>query len=124
PYTTLFRSQGEAVPLFGDGSSARDYTFVDDIVAGIVAALERSRGYEIFNLGRSEVVSLKDLIGHLEAALGKKAKIVFQSEQPGDVRQTHADLTHSRKAPGYEPQIGIQEGIRRFVGWYRAQRTG
>ena len=121
---TRLIDQGEAVPLFGDGSSARDYTFVDDIVAGIVAALERSRGYEIFNLGRSEVVSLKDLIGHIEAALGKKAKIVFQSEQPGDVRQTCADLTHSRKGLGYEPQIGIQEGIRRFVEWYRAQPTG
>jgi len=121
---TRLIDQGEAVPLFGDGNSARDYTFVDDIVAGIVAALERSRGYQIFNLGRSEVVSLKELIGHIEAALGKKANIVFQSEQPGDVRQTYADLTHSREKLGYEPKIGIREGIGRFVEWYRAQPTG
>jgi UDP-glucuronate 4-epimerase len=120
---TRLIDQGEAVPLFGDGSSARDYTDVDDIVAGIVAALERARGYEIFNLGRSEVVSLKELIAHIETALEKKANLVFQSEQPGDVRQTCADLTRSRQGLGYEPKIGIQEGIGRFVQWYRTQPT-
>jgi UDP-glucuronate 4-epimerase len=120
---TRLIDQGEAVPLFGDGSSARDYTYVDDIVAGIIATVERARGYQVFNLGRSEVVSLKDLIAHIESALGKKANVVFQSEQPGDVRQTCADLTRSRQALGYEPKIGIQEGIGRFVQWYRAQAT-
>jgi len=120
---TRLIDQGESVPLFGDGSSARDYTFVDDIVAGIASALERARGYQVFNLGRSEVVSLKELIAHIETALGKKAKLVFQSEQPGDVRQTCADLSRSRQALGYEPKVGIQEGIGRFVEWYRAQKS-
>jgi len=120
---TRLIDQGESVPLFGDGSSARDYTFVDDIVAGIASALERARGYQVFNLGRSEVVSLKELIAHIEIALGKKAKLVFQSEQPGDVRQTCADLSRSRQALGYEPKVGIQEGIGRFVEWYRAQKS-
>ncbi|MCI0658593.1 MAG: SDR family NAD(P)-dependent oxidoreductase [Acidobacteria bacterium] len=118
---TRLIDQGEAVPLFGDGSSARDYTYVDDIVAGIMAAIERARGYQILNLGRSEVVSLKELIAHIESALGKKANVVFQSEQPGDVLQTCADLTRSRQALGYEPKIGIREGIGRFVQWYQTQ---
>lgn len=118
---TRLIDQGEAVPLFGDGSSARDYTYVDDIVAGITSAVERTRGYQVFNLGRSEVVSLKELIAHIESALGKKANVVFQSEQPGDVRQTCADLTRARQDLGYEPKIGIQEGIERFVQWYRTQ---
>ncbi|HEU5180589.1 MAG TPA: GDP-mannose 4,6-dehydratase [Candidatus Polarisedimenticolia bacterium] len=119
---TRLIDQGEPVPLFGDGSSSRDYTYVEDIVSGIVAALEHSRGFQVFNLGRSEVVSLRALIGHLEAALGKTAKIVTQRDQPGDVQVTCADLEHSRSVLGYAPQVGIQEGIRRFVEWYRAQK--
>lgn len=118
---TRLIDRGETVPLFGDGSSARDYTYVDDIVDGILAALERGRGYEIFNLGRSEVVSLRDLVNQIMRALGKQAELVFQAEQPGDVRQTCADLAKSRRLLGYEPKIGIEEGIRRFVDWYRAQ---
>jgi UDP-glucuronate 4-epimerase len=118
---TRLIDQGEVVPLFGDGSSARDYTYVEDIVDGIVAALQRSRGYEIFNLGRSEVVSLKELIGHIESALGKRAQVVFQSEQPGDVRATCANLEHSRSRLGYQPKVSVQDGIRRFVDWYWAQ---
>ena len=118
---TRLIDQGEGVSLFGDGSSSRDYTYVDDIVSGILASLDRARGYQVFNLGRSEVVRLKELVAHIEAALGKQAKMVYQSEQPGDVRRTCADLTHSRRTLGYEPRIGIQEGIRRFVEWYRTQ---
>jgi UDP-glucuronate 4-epimerase len=118
---TRLIDRGETVPLFGDGSSARDYTYVDDIVDGIVAALERGRGFEIFNLGRSEVVSLRELVNQIMGALGKRAELVFQAEQPGDVRQTCADLTKSRRILGFEPKIGIAEGIRRFVDWYRAQ---
>jgi len=121
---TRLIDQGEALPLFGDGSSARDYTYVDDIVSGIAAVLERGRGFQIFNLGRSEVVTLKALVEEIETALGKKAKIVHQSEQPGDVRQTCADLTLSRSLLGYDPKIGIREGIRRFVEWYNAQPRG
>jgi UDP-glucuronate 4-epimerase len=86
--------------------------------------MQRGQGFQIFNLGRSEVVTLKVLVEEIEAALGKKAKVVHQSEQPGDVRQTCADLSHSRSVLGYEPRIGIREGIRRFVEWYNAQPRG
>jgi len=112
---------GEGVPVFGDGMSARDYTFVEDIIDGLVAALDRVRGYQILNLGRSETVPLRDLVALIERKLGKKARILTQSEQPGDVRQTYADLTRSRQILGYEPRVGIKEGIDRFVDWYRAQ---
>ena len=118
---TRLIDQGEAVPLFGDGGSSRDYTYVDDIVTGIESALERARGYQVFNLGRAEVVSLRELVTQIESALGKKARIVHEASQPGDVRQTCADLTISRRVLGYEPKVGIEEGIRRFVDWYRAQ---
>ena len=113
--------QGEEVPIFGDGSSARDYTYVDDIVGGVVAAIDKAEGYQVFNLGRSEVVTLRDLVGHIEKALGKKARVAVREEQPGDVRQTCADVSRARRILGYEPRVGIQEGIRRFVDWYRAQ---
>ena len=122
---TRLIDQGDTVPLFGDGSSARDYTFVDDVVDGVIAAAERSRGFQILNLGRSEVTSLKRLVELIEQELGKKANVVYQAEQPGDVRQTCADVTRARQALGYEPKVGIEEGIRRFVQWYRAvARTG
>jgi UDP-glucuronate 4-epimerase len=113
--------RGDAVPVFGDGSSARDYTYVDDIVSGLAAAVDRVQGFQTINLGRAEVVTLTELLGHLERALGKKARITRQAEQPGDVRQTCADVSRAREILGYEPQVGIEEGIGRFVEWYRAQ---
>jgi UDP-glucuronate 4-epimerase len=115
---------GEPVPVYGDGSSARDYTYVSDIVDGIAAALEKVKGFQILNLGRSEVVTLRELVTHLERALGRKAAVVSQAEQPGDVRQTCADLTRARRVLGYEPGVGIEEGIRRVVEWYRTAGTG
>jgi UDP-glucuronate 4-epimerase len=113
--------RGEPVPVFGDGSSARDYTYVDDIVSGVAAAVDRVQGFQTINLGRAEVVTLMELLGHLERALGKKARVTRQAEQPGDVRQTCADVSRARKILGYEPKVGIEEGIGRFVEWYRAQ---
>jgi UDP-glucuronate 4-epimerase len=118
---TRLIDQGQGVPIFGDGSSARDYTYVDDIVEGILASIERARGFQVFNLGRSEVVTLRDLIRHIEDALGKKARTSTQSEQPGDVRQTYADVSKAREFLEYRPRVGIQEGIARFVEWYRSQ---
>jgi len=120
---TRLIDQGEGVTLFGDGSSSRDYTYVDDIVEGILASIEKVKGFQVLNLGRSEVVTLRELVGHIERKLGKKANISQQGEQPGDVRTTCADLTRARRVLGYEPRVGIEEGLGRFVDWYRAQAT-
>ena len=118
---TRLIDQGEETPMFGDGSSSRDYTYVDDIVAGVLAAVGKPAGFQVFNLGRSETVTLRDLIGIIEKLLGKKARLAERAEERGDVRQTCADVTRARRILGYEPRVGIQEGIGRFVEWYRGQ---
>jgi len=113
---------GEKVPMFGDGSSRRDYTFITDIIDGVVAALERCHGYAIYNLGESRTVELRYLISLISAALGKEAIVERLPEQPGDVPVTYADISRARKALDYAPKVPIEEGIERFVEWYRAQR--
>jgi UDP-glucuronate 4-epimerase len=115
-------SSGRPIPVFGDGSTARDYTYVDDIVAGVLAASERPFGYEVFNLGESQTVTLARLIELLEAALGKRAIIDRQPLQPGDVPITFADISKARRLLGYAPQTKIDVGIPRFVAWFMGQR--
>jgi UDP-glucuronate 4-epimerase len=110
---------GRPVPFFGDGGSQRDYTYVDDAVSGTLAALYRSRGFEVYNLGESRTVSLRELIGLLEKALGKPAKLDRQPDQPGDVPLTSADLSKSRRMLGYQPSVPVEEGLARFVRWLR-----
>lgn len=110
---------GEPVPFFGDGTTSRDYTFVEDTVDGILAALDRPTGYQIYNLGRSDPVSLRDMLATIERALGKKAQINRMPEQPGDVRVTYADVSKAHACLGYSPKVSFEEGIRRFVAWYR-----
>ena len=112
---------GEPIPLFGDGSTARDYTYIDDIVAGVLGALDTCLGFAIYNLGSADPIRLRDLVGLLEAALGKKARIEPRAPEPGDVPFTCADVSAAKAAFGYEPKAKIAEGIRRFVAWYRAQ---
>ena len=109
---------GETVPLFGDGTTSRDYTYIDDIADGILAAIERLRGYEIFNLGESRTVPLMTLITLLEDALDKKARIDFLPQQPGDVPVTYADVSKAQRLLGYHPRVSIEDGIRRFVKWF------
>ncbi len=116
---TRLISRGEPIPVFGDGSTSRDYTFVDDTVAGIVAALERCDRYRIYNLGGSEPVSLTKLIQELERAIGKAAIIDRRPAQLGDVERTYADLTRATGELGYKPQVSLAEGLRRFVEWFR-----
>jgi len=113
---------GKPIPVYGDGSTARDYTYIDDILNGIAACISRDFGYEIFNLGESQIVRLDRLIELLEEALGKKAIIDSQPNQPGDVPLTFADVTKARKMLGYEPQVKIEEGIRRFAQWFLSTR--
>ncbi len=111
-------SEGKEITMYGDGTTKRDYTYIDDIVSGIIAALDRNHGFEIFNLGNSKTVPLKHLIETIENALGKKAKIRRMPIQPGDVTITYADITKSKKLLGYSPKVSIEEGIRNFVEWY------
>ncbi|MCX8118866.1 MAG: GDP-mannose 4,6-dehydratase [Desulfobacterota bacterium] len=116
---TALIDRGEEVPVYGDGSSKRDYTYIDDLIDGMMAVLERHRGFEIYNLGESRTTSLIELIRLIEENLGKKAKILSLPFQPGDVSITYADITKARQKLGYRPKVPIEEGIKRFVGWYR-----
>ena len=112
-------TDGKPIPVFGDGSSARDYTFVGDILDGIMACTQKEFGYEIFNLGESQVVKLSYMIELLENALGKKAIIDRQPMQPGDVPLTFADISKARARLGYNPHTKIEQGIPVFVDWFK-----
>ncbi len=115
--------EGRPIDQFGDGSTRRDYTYVDDVVQGVTACLGyEGPAFDIFNLGESETTTLSELVRQIEAALGKKATINLRPEQPGDVPLTYADITKARDLLGYAPTTKIAEGIPRFVEWYRAQR--
>src|SRR6266496_1969611 len=117
-------TQGKPIPVFGDGSTARDYTYVTDTVDGVLACTEKEFGYEIFNLGESQTVRLSYLIGLLEKGLGRRAIIDRQPVQPGDVPITCANIDKARAKIGYNPKVKIEEGIGRFVEWFVAQRSG
>lgn len=111
---------GETVELFGDGSSKRDYTFVSDIVAGIVAAMHcQSSGFEVVNLGRGEPVYLKEMVACIENELGKKARIEHKPVVTGDMPYTYASIDKARELLGYEPKTSFAEGIAKFVAWHR-----
>jgi UDP-glucuronate 4-epimerase len=116
---TRLINQGEKIPLYGDGTSRRDYTYIDDIIGGIMGAIRNLRGYEIFNLGESQTVPLRELISIIEQALGKKAAIEELPDQPGDVPITYADITKARRLLSYDPKVGIAEGVGQFVRWFR-----
>ncbi len=116
-FARLIRS-GKPIPVYGDGTTARDYTYIDDILEGILACVSREFGYEIFNLGESQTVTLQQLIEILETALGKKAIIDRLPPQPGDVPLTCADVTKARERLNYKPKFQIEDGIRKFVNWF------
>jgi UDP-glucuronate 4-epimerase len=110
--------RGEAIPVFGDGSTRRDYTFVEDTVDGILAAMAyEGDPYAVFNLGNDRTVTLARMIEVLEEALGVQAVVDRHGAQPGDVPQTWADLTHAKAKLGYDPQVPFEEGVARFVRW-------
>jgi UDP-glucuronate 4-epimerase len=118
-------SEGKPIPVFGDGSTRRDYTFIDDIIAGVRAAIDyASSDYEIINLGESRTVELRELITLLESELGTKALIARQPLQPGDMPQTYADVTRARRLLGYDPQTQIEDGLKKFVEWFRQTSLG
>ncbi|HKP13209.1 MAG TPA: GDP-mannose 4,6-dehydratase, partial [Blastocatellia bacterium] len=114
-------AQGRAIPLFGDGRTRRDYTYVDDIIAGVVAALRyEASDFEVINLGESATVELRRLVELLEQALGKRALVEHQPAQPGDVPITCANIDKARRLLGYRPQTQIEAGIEKFIAWFKA----
>lgn len=108
---------GETIPFFGDGLSRRDYTYVDDIVAGIVASIYKNYEYEVFNLGNSNTIALNELVALLEDSLGKKAILEKLDNQPGDVPITYSNITKAKEKLGFAPMTDIKDGIRQFSDW-------
>ncbi|MFC1738645.1 GDP-mannose 4,6-dehydratase [Planctomycetota bacterium] len=113
--------QGKAVPVYGDGSMMRDFTYIDDIIDGTVAAIDKCAGYHIYNFGESKTISVNELITELEKALGKKAVKENVPRQPGDVEKTYADVTKAVHELGYNPSTDIQTGLAKFVTWLRKE---
>lgn len=124
---TRLISSGAPIPFFGDGSQSRDYTYITDILLGVIGAVDRTRGtgpgHEIFNLGESATTTLTELVALIERSLGSRAVLERLPAQPGDVARTFADITRARALLGYEPRVPIAEGIPRFVEWYLAEQA-
>ncbi len=114
--------EGKAIPVYGYGKPRRDYTYIDDIIQGVIAAIDRVRGYEIINLGESNTISTTDLITLIESNLGKKAIKEEMPMQPGDVVVTFADISKARRLLGYAPSTPVEKGIEKFVKWYLSQK--
>ena len=108
---------GRSIPVYGDGSMMRDFTYIDDIIDGVMGAIEKCSGYNIYNLGESEPVRLDVLIEKIEKALGKKANRESLSMQPGDVNRTYADIGKAREELGYDPKTHLDDGLDKFVDW-------
>jgi UDP-glucuronate 4-epimerase len=111
---------GESMPLFNGGNMYRDWTFVDDIVSGVVAAVDTRLGYEVINIGRGEPVLLADFVKSLEALAGKKAPLVSEPMMKADVAYTYANIDKAKALLGYTPTVSVDEGVRRFYEWYKA----
>ena len=120
-FTKVIES-GEELPMFGDGTAKRDYTYIDDIIAGVLAAVDKPLGFEIINLGNSKTVDLKYFISVVENLLGKKAKIKQMPYPVSDVHTTFADISKAKQLLGFSPKTNIEEGMARFVNWYKNER--
>ncbi len=117
-------ASGAPIPVFGDGSTSRDYTYVDDIIAGVLGALEHGDAFGIYNLGHHEPITLTDLIREIETVVGREAIIDRRPMQPGDVDRTYADITRARAAFGYAPSTPIRQGLARQWAWLQAVEAG
>lgn len=115
---------GEALPFYGDGTTARDYTYIDDIVSGVLGAIDHCEGYEIYNLGESLTTTLDELVQNVGSALGQEVLLDRQPMQPGDVVITYADVSKAKERLGYAPTTALPEGMLRFVDWYRTKGPG
>jgi len=120
---TRLISEGKPIPMFGDGSSKRDYTYVDDIAEGVVGAVDGIDGFRIYNLGNSSTVELSRLVQIIGEALGIEPEIIHEPDQRGDVPITFADIDKARNEIGYNPGTSIEEGIAKFVEWYRNRKS-
>jgi UDP-glucuronate 4-epimerase len=109
--------------MYGEGTSRRDYTYISDIVDGVEKSIDTCSSYHIYNLGESRTIALRALINVIEEHLGKKAIIEQLPVQPGDVPITYADISKARREIGYDPQVDVMEGVRRFVEWYQERRS-
>ncbi|MEM7413202.1 MAG: GDP-mannose 4,6-dehydratase [Myxococcota bacterium] len=109
--------RGDTLPVYGDGSSLRDFTYVDDLVEGICRAIDRDLGFEILNFGAGRQVSVREMVETLERALGQKAQVDYQAPQTGDVRQTWADTSLAQARLGFRPEVPFETGVERFVRW-------
>ena len=120
---TQLLSEGHEIPVYGDGSTSRDYTFVDDIVTGVLGALEwatqRESEYGVFNLGNQRTVTLSEMISTIAEEMGAEARIKRLPMQPGDVERTFADISRARRLLGYDPTTEFRAGVRRFIDWFR-----
>lgn len=120
---TRLMLEGKEIPIYGDGTTARDYTYIDDIVDGIISSCDyvdlNTDVYEIINLGNSSPVSLKDMVDTISKVLVVKPKLKYMPMQPGDVNITYADISKAKNLLGYEPKIEFEEGIRRFIKWVK-----
>ena len=117
---TRMIADGEEVPVYGDGTSQRDYTYISDVIDGVVAAIDTPlRGYRVFNLGRGEPVVLRDLLNNLETEIGREARLRHLPEKPGDPQSTCADISRARAMLGYEPSVAAADGVRLYTQWYR-----
>jgi UDP-glucuronate 4-epimerase len=125
-FARLIRS-GSQIPMFGDGSTSRDYTYVSDIVDGVVKAVEwagaRPGAHEVVNLGESRTIKLSDMIRMIGEEMGVEPEVLTLQTQPGDVNRTFADISKARRLLGYDPQVAFREGLRRFVEWLEGQRV-
>lgn len=119
---TRLIDEGKPIPFFGDGSTARDYTFIEDIVNGINCALINLRGYSIYNLGEAQVITLNQMVYTIENALGKKATLDKLEMQQGDVQITYADISKARKEIGYNPVFSFNDGVNAFIAWYNVNK--
>lgn len=115
---TRLITQGKPIPMYGDGNSARDYTYIDDCIDGIITAIKNPFDFEIFNLGNSETVKLRDLINLIANKLGVKPQIEQRPNQPGDVPITYANISKAKELLGYNPKTSIKDGIEKFIRWY------
>jgi UDP-glucuronate 4-epimerase len=116
---TRFILEGKPLPFYGDGNTARDYTYIDDIIQGIMRAVDNLNGFDVINLGESNTVTLSKLVSVLEEEIGKKAILDKLPMQPGDVEKTYADISKAKQLIGYNPTFSFENGIKEFVRWYK-----